>query len=56
MPKDNTIRIDRETFYKDATPEKLARALLKPAWRDKQIPPPPIPDRMKKRRGDKKES
>jgi len=47
--KTNTIKIDPETFYRDATPEKLARALLRPAWKDKQVPPPSIPDRMRKK-------
>ena len=41
---------DRDKFYRDATPEALARALLRPKWRDAQIPPPPITERVREER------
>lgn len=53
----NSIAIDPKEFYRDATPEALARALLRPTWRDRQVPPPPIPDRLRKRdKGEKRGS
>ena len=45
-----TPKFDKATFYKDATPERLARALLRPKWRDAQIPPPPMTERVKDER------
>ena len=42
------IKIDPATFYKDATPEKLARALLRPLNRPDAPPTKPKRKRRQK--------
>ena len=43
----NTTKIDKETFYKDATPEKLAKALLRPVKPPKRKRFPEEPKRKR---------